>query len=171
MKLLSTAIMFLLTTHCLFAQGITAKLGADWERAKIYTKEYLDAMPEDGYALKPTPEMRSFAGQMGHLADANFAFIAGATGKKSPFEGSVEKMADQSKAAVTKAVMESYDFAIASVKAMSDADLDKGIKLFGMDLKAGPALEKAFEHQTHHRGQTTVYIRLKGVTPPKEKLF
>ncbi|MBS1501785.1 MAG: damage-inducible protein DinB, partial [Bacteroidetes bacterium] len=31
---------------------------ADWERAKVYTKAYLDAMPEDGYSYKPTPEMR-----------------------------------------------------------------------------------------------------------------
>jgi hypothetical protein len=25
----------------------------EWQRAKIYTKEYLDAMPEDGYSFKP----------------------------------------------------------------------------------------------------------------------
>ena len=30
---------------------------------------------------------------------------------------------------------------------------------------------KGFEHQTHHRGQCTIYIRLQGVTPPNEKLF
>jgi uncharacterized damage-inducible protein DinB len=171
MKSLFTTVIVFLTTHALYAQVITAKLGAEWERAKAYTKEYLDAMPEDGYAFKPTPEMRSFAGQMSHLADANFAFVAAAAGQKSPFEGSIEKMADQSKAAVTKAVLESYDFAINSMKAMSDAELSKDIKLFGMDMKAGAALEKGFEHQTHHRGQTTVYIRMKGVTPPKEKLF
>jgi len=33
------------------------------------------------------------------------------------------------------------------------------------------AIDKAFEHQTHHRGQATVYIRLAGGTPPQEKLF
>jgi uncharacterized damage-inducible protein DinB len=33
------------------------------------------------------------------------------------------------------------------------------------------AITKAFEHQTHHRGQTTVYIRLAGAKPPQEKLF
>jgi uncharacterized damage-inducible protein DinB len=33
------------------------------------------------------------------------------------------------------------------------------------------ALAKVFEHQVHHRGQTTVYLRLAGVTPPQEKLF
>ena len=161
----------LFAANSLSAQVATAKEVANWERAKIYTKEYLDAMPEDGYSLKPTPEIRTFAQQMGHLADANFAFIAGATGKAKPMAESVEKMADQSKAAISKAVMESYDFAIASIKGMTDADMGKDIKLFGMDMKSGVALEKAFEHQTHHRGQTTVYIRLKGATPPKEKLF
>ena len=42
----------------------------EWERAKAYTKEYLDTMPEPGYALKPTPEMRSFAEQMLYLGVA-----------------------------------------------------------------------------------------------------
>ncbi len=171
MKSFITTCMLLFTANLLFAQVATTKQIADWERAKTYTMEYLDAMPADGYAFKPTPEMRTFAGQMSHLADAQFAFIAAASGKKSPFEGSVEKMADQSKAAVTNAVMESYDFAIASLKGMTDADLGKQVKLFGMDVTAGAAVEKGFEHQTHHRGQTTVYLRLKGATPPKEKLF
>jgi uncharacterized damage-inducible protein DinB len=171
MKLLSITCMLFFAASAAFAQTSLSKQIADWERAKTFTKEYLDAMPEDGYAFKPTPEIRSFAQQMGHLADANFAFVASATGKKSPMEGSVEKMTDQSKAAITKGVMDSYDFAISSLKSMTDADLNKDIKLFGMDMKSGVALEKGFEHQTHHRGQATVYIRLKGVTPPKEKLF
>ncbi len=48
----------------------------DWERAKVYTKEYLDVMPEEGYAFKPTPEMRSFADEMMHLANGNFGMAA-----------------------------------------------------------------------------------------------
>jgi hypothetical protein len=39
---------------------------AEWQRAKIYSKTYLDAMPADGYSFKPTPEIHSFAEQM-HL--------------------------------------------------------------------------------------------------------
>lgn len=171
MKRIAMICMTLLAAHYASAQTTVAKQIADWERAKVYTKEYLDAMPDDGYALKPTPEIRSFAQQMDHLADANFAFISAATGKKSPMEGSAEKMADQSKASVTKAVMSSYDFIISALKGMTDADFAKDVKVFGMDMKAGAAFEKAFEHQTHHRGQTTVYIRMKGATPPKEKLF
>ncbi|MFM2368534.1 MAG: hypothetical protein RL619_834, partial [Bacteroidota bacterium] len=46
------------------------------------------------------------------------------------------------------------------------------IKLFGQfDLSRAQVLNKCFEHQTHHRAQTTVYLRLVGATPPAEKLF
>ena len=145
----------------------------DWERAKEYTKEYLDAMPEDGYKLKPTPEIRSFAEQMMHLADANFGFTAAATGKASPMErGAAEKAAaTSSKEQVIKTVMDSYDFAINGLKGMSDAQLGETIKLFGRDMTREVAFAKCFEHQTHHRGQTTIYLRLKGIKPPNEKLF
>jgi uncharacterized damage-inducible protein DinB len=146
---------------------------ADWERAKAYTKEYLDAMPEDGYKLKPTPDIRSFAEQMMHLADANFGFAAAATGKTSPIErGAAEKMAaTSSKEVVVKTVMDSYDFAITGLKGLTDAQLTETIKLFGRDMTRETAFAKCFEHQTHHRGQTTIYIRLKGIKPPNEKLF
>lgn len=172
MKKLTFTLMLFFAASAVFAQStMIAKQVADWERAKKYTQAYLDAMPDDGYALKPTPEIRSFAGQMDHIADANFAFVSAASGKKSPFEGSAEKMTDQSKAAVSKAVMDSYDFVISTLKGMTETDLAKDVKVFGMDMKAGAAFEKAFEHQTHHRGQSTVYIRLKGATPPNEMLF
>ncbi|HWY33985.1 MAG TPA: hypothetical protein VNX68_05020, partial [Nitrosopumilaceae archaeon] len=54
-----------------FAQFNQLEMVVEWQRAKTYTKAYLDAMPEDGYGFKPTPDIRSFAQQMLHLADAN----------------------------------------------------------------------------------------------------
>jgi uncharacterized damage-inducible protein DinB len=151
-----------------------AKLVADWTRAKDYTKEYIDAMPEEGVSFKPTPDIRSFAEQMLHLANANFLFASTATGATNPQQGkNLEKMDEyKTKAGLTKIVMESYDFVITSVKGMDLKKMDEPIKLFNrFDATRGGALEKAFEHQTHHRGQTTIYLRLKGVTPPAEKLF
>ena len=171
MRTIILSCMLGLVASTLFAQTPKEKQIAEWERAKVYTLEYLDTMPEDGYAFKPVADIRSFAEQMDHLADANFAFAAAASGKKSPMEEPAEKMADQSKSAVTRVVMNSYDFTIDAIKSMSDEDFNKNVMLFGMNVKAGDALEKSFEHQTHHRGQTTIYIRLKGVTPPKERLF
>ena len=155
------------------AQSATDAIIKEWERAKAYTKEYLDSMPESGYSLKPTPEMRSFAEQMLHLTDANYGFASAATGEKSPVGfGESEKAADKSKANVTKLVMDGYDFVINSLKKMTPAQMNENIKLFGrFDLTKGAAFAKCFEHQTHHRGQTTVYLRLAGAKPPQEKLF
>ena len=150
-----------------------AQLVTEWERAKAYTKEYLDAMPEDGYAFKPTPEVRSFAEMMLHLANANYGFLSATSGKSNPNQGgSLEKtVTDKSKANITKTVMDSYDFVIDALKGMTDAQMAETAKVFNRDMTRELAVMKAFEHQTHHRGQTTVYLRLKGVKPPNEKLF
>ena len=146
---------------------------ADWQRAKAFTKEYLDAMPEAGIGFKPTPEIRSFAEQMLHLANANFNFAAAASGAANPYQGkNLEKLDEfKTKAGLSKVVLESYDFVIAALNKATDAQLAESVKVFNQDINRGLAFEKAFEHQTHHRGQATVYLRLKGVTPPGEKLF
>ena len=174
-------VVHLLTTLCLVfgftnfarAQDSNEEIVKEWERAKAYTKEYLDAMTATGYALKPTPEMRSFADQMLHLADANYGLVAAAAGEKSPVGfGEVEKGSDKSKEGVTKKVMDSYDFAISTIRKMTPAQLGEKVKLFDkFELTRKMAFAKAFEHQTHHRGQATVYLRLAGVKPPNEKLF
>ena len=169
------AIFCLLVTAAtiLHAQNSTNDMLKDWERAKAYTKEYLDSMPEAGYNLKPTPEMRSFAEQMLHLTDGNYGFASAASGEKSPVAfGESEKTTDKSKANVTKLVMAGYDFVISTIKKMTPAQLNENVKIFGrFDMTKGTAIIKCFEHQTHHRGQTTVYIRLAGAKPPQEKLF
>ncbi|WP_394766881.1 DinB family protein [Ferruginibacter sp.] len=165
---------FLLSTfHFAQAQKPVNDIVKEWERAKAYTKEYLDTMPEPGYALKPTPEMRSFAEQMLHLTDANYGIISAVTGEKSPIGmGESEKVTDKSKANVSMLVIAGYDFVINSIKKMTPAQLKENIKLFGrFELTKEAAIAKCFEHQTHHRGQTTVYIRLAGAKPPAEKLF
>ena len=151
-----------------------AGLVAEWTRARDYTKEYLDAMPEDGLGLKPTPDIRSFAEQMLHLSNANYMFGSIITGAANPMQGKNLEKADDlkaSKAALSKTVLDSYDFMINAVKGLDAAKLDEQVNLFNNKLPRSVALAKAFEHQTHHRGQTTIYIRLKGVKPPNERLF
>jgi uncharacterized damage-inducible protein DinB len=160
-----------------FAQFTQSQMIAEWQRAKTYTKAYLDAMPEDGYAFKPTPEIRSFAQQMLHLSDANYVFATAASDKPNSVETSGahdanEKTVSPTKEAVTKAVMDSYDWLISILQNMTPDQL-KGITKFGKhdNITRSELFGKAFEHQTHTRGQTTIYLRLKGVTPPAEQLF
>ena len=69
----------------------------------------------------------------------------------------------------------SYDFMINAIK---NLDLAKMHEVITQDMPGGKRsatrlgwLLKAFEHQTHHRGQCTVYLRLSGIRPPAEKLW
>lgn len=153
--------------------SLKAQLIKDWERAKSYTKEYLDAMPEDGINYKPVPEIRSFAEQMLHLSQGNVGLSSNATGKERLYPGkNLEKMDEfKTKETLTKVVMECYDFVIDGIKSLDVARFDEKVKRGNFDLTKLTWLNKAFEHQTHHRGQTTIYLRMKGVTPPNEKLF
>ena len=58
MKRLSLLLTMLVTFACssVYAQFTQSQLVGEFTRAKAYTKAYLDAMPADGYAFKPTPE-------------------------------------------------------------------------------------------------------------------
>lgn len=150
---------------------------AEWTRAKLGVQEYIEAMPEDGIGFKPTPAVRSFAEQMLHLAGGNYMFAAVAAGKENPWDFTKGKDAEkvpefkQTKAALLKFVMESYDFAISAVKELKQSQLDETVALFSMKMPRHLVLTKGIEHQAHHRGQTTIYLRMKGVTPPSERLF
>lgn len=145
----------------------------DWERAKTYTLHYLQAMPEENYSFKPTPDTRTFSDHMLHFTDANYELAPLAGGIKSPIEpGAAARSADKSKAATIKTVMAGYDFVISNIKNMKPGDFQDTIKVFDKYVMTkATLLNKIFEHQTHHIGQTTIYFRLKGLTPPQEELF
>jgi uncharacterized damage-inducible protein DinB len=174
-KLLPLFTFIALTLACssVCAQFTQPEMVAEWQRAKTYTKAYLDAMPEDGYGFKPTPEIRSYAEQMLHLAGDNYGFASFASGKPDPNgDKSLEKTIPPTKAATTKAVMDSYDFMINSLQTMTPDQMNEKVKRRnGQEISRANLFGKGFEHQTHHRGQTTIYLRLKGVTPPPEMLF
>jgi len=172
LTLLFTVLALTFAGSTVFAQFTQTQQVAEWQRAKAYTKAYLDAMPADGYGFKPTPEIRSFAQQMLHLADGSYFLISMANGKPGPMgQTSAEKTVAPTKDAVTKAVMDSYDFVIASLQAMTPEQLEQTANAEGHTVSKANIFGKAFEHQTHHRGQCTIYLRLKGVTPPGEMLF
>src|ERR1700748_3694206 len=49
-----------------------------------------EKMPEENYAFKPTPDVRSFGQLVGHVADANYMFCAQASGEANPMKN-IEK--------------------------------------------------------------------------------
>lgn len=156
------------------AEELKSMLIKDWERAKAYTNEYLDAMPANKYGAYAVDSIkRSFGQQMLHLAQGTFGLASGGTGGTRPYPGfDLEKSAGaQTKDSVVYYVNASYDFVIKGLKDLDASKLSEHAKRGNIDESRLWWIMKAFEHQTHHRGQCTIYIRLQGIRPPQEKLF
>ena len=168
----------LLMAGCLISQAqladsIKAQFIGDWERARAYTKEYLDAVPKEKYSFKAQDSVRNFAQQMLHLAQANINLSTNGVGKPPIWQGaSLENSKSaQSADSVMYYVMTSYDYVIDGVKNMDQTKLLEVTGRGRFKVTRFGWLTKAFEHQTHHRGQSTIYIRLMGIKPPNERLF
>jgi uncharacterized damage-inducible protein DinB len=181
MKLFFSLLLFM----CIFSVNAQNALGdslkqqlvSDWVRAKLYTQEYLEAMPAGKYNFRATDSMRTFAQQMLHLATANagFAFIGLGVPYVFSSQNFEKSPALQNKDSVVLYVNTSYD---AMINAIKNFDVSKLGESVSWNLPGGKRtatrlgwILKAFEHQTHHRGQCTVYFRLQDIRPPAEKLF
>lgn len=150
------------------------QMANDWVRAKAYTNEYLNTMPAEKYNFKAVDTTRSFAQQMLHLAVANVFLMANATDQPPlpwvsfTFENNSTA---QSRDSVVYYVNASYDYCLNAVKNSDPKKWKEKVSLFGFETTKFELMNKTFEHQTHHRGQTTIYIRLNDIKPPQEKLF
>ena len=161
--------------QALSSADIKAQMVKEWERSKAYTIDYLNTMPADKYSFKAVDSIRSFAQQMLHLAQANLFLMSLATDLKSPSFGSDREQSPtaHTKDSVMYYVTTSYDYCINAVKSSDVSKWGEIKKLpFGNYEETRFALmNKTLEHQAHHRGQTTIYIRLQGIKPPQERLF
>lgn len=168
---------FSLTSNAqgLTSEDIRSQMIKDWERAKAYTVDYLNTMPAGKYSFKALDSLRSFSNQMLHLAAANVGLMMTATGGKptSWLSQTLETRATaQNKDSVVYYVTASYDYCIDAVKNFDVSKFGEKVKVFNTyDETRYAMMNKTFEHQGHHRGQTTIYIRLQGIRPPQERLF
>ena len=120
------------------------------------------------YSFKPTPDVRSFAQLVGHVANGNFFLCAQAKGEKSPATGDYEKTTD--KDALVKALDDSLAYCDSAYAATTDATFTELVKLAA----PGPSHEAArgavlmfnTSHNNEHYGNLVVYMRLKGHVPP-----
>lgn len=171
-----TVFSFILFSECQAQslEDIKMQMVKDWERAKAYTIDYLNTMPEDKYSFRADDSIRSFAQQMLHLSQANCFLMSNATDVPPPsfVQSDLEHSSTaQKKDSVMYYVTTSYDYCINAVKKADVKNWFEKKKLFSFEETRFALMNKSFEHQTHHRGQCTIYIRLKGIKPPQERLF
>ena len=128
-----------------------------------------EKMPADKYGWRPGPGVRSVSEVYMHVAGANY-MLPGLVGAKLPegFDRGMET-AVTDKAKVIDWLKKSVENARATVTSISDADLDKKVKvpfLGGRELTERRILMIIQTHMHEHLGQSIAYARMNGVTPP-----
>jgi len=140
---------------------------ARWAKAKAFTLQVADAMPADSYDYKPKPEMREYGKLMQHIATNNAFYISRMKGGEMPANLQPPEKSD--KETTAKYLTDSFDFCASVLEGLTEADLDK---LYPGRPNTPPQtgwdwVLNAFIHTAHHRGYGEVYLREKGITPPR----
>jgi len=124
-----------------------------------------EKMPEENYAFKPTPEIRSFGQLVGHVADAQYMFCSMALGVKNPTP-SIEK-GITAKADLVQALKDAVAYCNTKAYAgMTDAKAGEITKMMGRDSPRLTVLSLNTAHADEHYGNMVTYLRLKGIVPP-----
>lgn len=139
-----------------------------WMTAKGLAIAVAEAMPEADYTFKPTTEEMSFGQQITHIAQANYGYCAFVRQVKSPYPEPPED-AKVEKAKAIQELGESFDYCNETIAKLTDAELDKNREWGGHTFATREVVLGVMIHMVHHRGQAEVYLRLKGIVPPKYK--
>jgi uncharacterized damage-inducible protein DinB len=137
-----------------------------WNRVKDILVRAAEKMPEENYAFKASPDVKSFGQLVGHVADANYMFVAMASGEK-PVPRDVEKT-KTSKADLVAALKDSFAVADKALS-MTDADLATPMTMFGMETNRFAVVGLMIAHDWEHYGNMVTYMRIKGIVPPSSE--
>ena len=123
-----------------------------------------EKMPEENYAFKPTPDVRSFGQLVGHLADSQYYFCSTAAGETKS-SGGVEKN-KSAKADLVAALKEAVTYCKTVYSDMTDAKGGEMVKMMNMDFARLSVLAAKVAHDYEHYGNMVTYMRIKGIVPP-----
>jgi uncharacterized damage-inducible protein DinB len=143
--------------------SVAKELVATWQRATTEIIDVAEAMPEEKYAYRPTPEVATFRDQLVHLAGLTQRFIDSAKGTKSDVSHK-----PMTKAEVIALVKQTSQTGQEVLGSLTDAQLLEPVKLpFGdrtvsrLVFWQGPL----YQMRNHH-GQLVVFLRMNGIVPP-----
>ena len=144
----------------------TSDLKAFWTQIKTNIAKSAEKMPEENYAFKPSPDVRSFGQLIGHVADANYMICGAAKGEQKMV--GVEK-SKTAKADLITALNESAAYCDAVFDALTDKSAGEVIKMFGRERTRMGALSMNVAHDFEHYGNLVTYMRMKGLVPPSSE--
>ncbi len=158
----------------------SSSAGGSADPAKTYSKMLTgfqkeitgaaEAMPPEKYNFAPTEGefqgVRTFGGQVKHLAEANYEFFEGWNIGTPVKDADIEKLT--SKADILKALSDSYTYAQNAIDSMTAANAFAPIGKNGSGTRAGAAAF-CLAHSMDHYGQMVVYLRMNGIVPPASR--
>lgn len=136
-----------------------------------------DAMPDDAYAFQPVPAVQTFAARVGHIASSNIGQCGGFLDKKHPLSGQKLEETLKTKAESVDALKASFAFCdefFDTIDARGNL-MDTFFTVNGrgrdgqpMTVKMGYAgsIAGLIGHNNEMYGYMSMYLRLKGITPP-----
>jgi uncharacterized damage-inducible protein DinB len=144
-----------------FSQG----LQRSYNGIKTNLTEAAAKMPDADYGYRPSPEIRTYAGQLGHVAFWNYVFCSAAKGEANPNKDDFEKT-KTTKADVVKALSDSFAYCDPAFAALTDETALQMVKQGQNDVARGSVLTNVVSHGNEEYGIMTVYLRTKSMVPP-----
>jgi uncharacterized damage-inducible protein DinB len=129
------------------------------------------AVPQHHYNWRPAEDIRSIGEVYLHTALANYYFIKFA-GYELPsdidIEVGQEKWQEQTsdKNEINKILERSFAELQTTAQKITEADLEKSVHAFGMDMSLRNLMVSSLNHMHEHLGQSIAYPRSNKITPP-----
>ncbi len=148
--------------------GVRAEATRLMEDAETKLTKLAQAIPAEKYNWRPSKDVRSVSEVFLHVAAGNFS-IPRRLGTEPPADFNPQGF-DKSTTEKTKVMdmlKRSFVHAKQAVTKLTDADMEKTAEWFGG--RQATYREIAFflaAHQHEHLGQSIVYARMNGITPP-----
>ncbi|MEY2904433.1 MAG: hypothetical protein RJA52_449 [Bacteroidota bacterium] len=139
------------------------------QNAKKYTLEVAELMPQETYAYKPTDDQLNFAEQLVHTGE-NLYWLSSTYLREvaNPIKENKPKAGEMTKEQIMEWLDGAYLYAIESIRLLEEGEMGKEFPWRdGLKLNKWQFIHLIHDHQTHHRGQMIVYLRLNNVIPPK----
>jgi uncharacterized damage-inducible protein DinB len=156
--------LLLLPAAALAQNPMMAAIKAQHDVAKGYITKTAEVVPENLYSFRATPDVRTIAQLLGHIADSTLGICGSAGGAKVAPLGA-EKMT--TKAQLTKALADAFAACDKVIAGMTDAQANEVTKFFmGGQSTRGMIIAFNTAHNFEHYGNLVTYMRLNKIVPP-----
>lgn len=150
------------------ATGLRRELIAQLEEAERKFVQLAEAMPQEKYAWRPAPGVRSVGEVYMHMVVANYQIppVAGVARAPGVTLTPDSEKTVTAKAAIVDHLKQSFAYAKQAVMNVPEAAMDSSVTLFGRPSTRRNVLVLMATHAHEHLGQSIAYARTNGVRPP-----